>query len=228
MKNSIYTHFICTALMMLFIFGCSIYTDISVSVDNSADFSKYQTFAWMPDNADTANSPYNNKVIRNNIRNYFGRSFSERGYMVDLENPDVLLQLVVANKKQEKEVLYHAYPSPYYYCPYYYCSEYFSPYSYNYYYRYYGDYCYPFGYCQEKIEYVEGSITLNVIDRKQNELAWSCTAKGDIYDPAYINKNIHPVVRSIMRKYPVKPVAVDMKIKKKATSSEEKPISKIF
>ena len=224
MKNHIYT-FACAILSVLILFGCSFYTDISVTTDSAIDFSKYQTFAWIPDDADTANSPYNNEIIRNNIRNYFGRSFSERGYRVDLDKPDILLQLVVGNKKQEKEIIYQVYPRPYYYCSYYYCSDYYTPYSFDYYYRYHGDYCYPFGYCKEKIEYVEGSITLNVIDQKQNKLVWSGTAKGNIYDPAYINENIHPAVKAIMRKYPVKPMNESIKRNKKDSNSQEKPIA---
>ena len=62
------------------------------------------------------------------------------------------------------------------------------------------------GYCKETIRYVEGSITLNVIDRKSNKLVWAGTAKGDIYDAAYINRNIHPAVEAIMKKFPVKAI----------------------
>jgi hypothetical protein len=224
MKNNIFTRFI-GIITVIFFSGCSLYTEISVTVDTNSDFSKYRTFAWISDDMDTTNSPYNNEIIRNNIRNYFGHSFSERGYRIDLDTPDVLLQLVIVSNKKEKEVIYPTYPRNYYYCPYYYCSDYYSPYSFDYYYRYQGEYCYPFGYCKDKVEYVEGSITLNVIDRKQNKLVWSGTAKGDIYDPAYIHQNIHPAVRSIMRKYPVKTVSEDLKKKKKNSDSEEKPIT---
>lgn len=226
MKNNISSHFAFTTIAILFFCGCSLYTDISVTVDEKADISKYRTFAWISDDMDTANSPYNNEIIRNNIRNYFGHSFSERGYRIDLDTPDVLLQLVIVNKKKEKEVIYPPNPLIYYYCPYYYCSDFYSPYNFDYYYRYQGEYCSPYGYCKEKIGYIEGSITLNVIDRKQNKLVWSGTAKGDIYDPAYINQNIHPAVRSIMRKYPVKPMAEDFKMKNKNQVPEEKPITK--
>lgn len=184
--------------------GCGIYTEITVSSDVVTDFSKYKTFAWLPDDIDTATSPYNNEIIRNNLKNYFGRSFSERGYSVNLDTPDVLLQIVIENKK--KETFYPVYPRTNYYCSYYYCSSYYSPYPYDYYYHdYYHFYCDNMG-CKKKITYVEGSITLNVIDRKQHKLVWSGTAKGDIYDHGYINKDIHPAVLRIMKKFPVKPI----------------------
>lgn len=192
--------------------GCGIYTEISVTADGGADLSKYKTFAWLPDKTDTANTPYNNEIIRNNLKNYFGQEMTARGYTVNLDTPDVLLQVTIMNKKLEKEIHYRAYPYPFYYCNYYYCSVYYSPYPYEYYYRGHGTYCYGMGYCKETIEYIEGSITLNVIDRKANKLVWAGTAKGDIYDPAYIKRNIHPAVEAIMKKFPVR--VIENKIKK--------------
>jgi hypothetical protein len=192
--------------------SCGIYTQISVTEDSNARFSDYKTFAWLQDQLDTSNSPYNNDIIRNNIRNYIGQSFAERGFTVNLDTPDVLLQVVISNQKMERKYYYPSYPKSYYYCPYYYCSEYYFPYTFEYYYRYPGKYCYSMGYCEETIKYVEGSITLNVIDRKQSKLIWAGTAKGDIYDSAYIKRSIHPAVEAIMRKFPVKQIEYKKKV----------------
>ena len=197
--------------------GCGIYSEISVNSDSTVNISKYKSFAWLPDKTDTTNSPYNNKIIRNNLKNYFGQEMAARGYVVNLDTPDVLLQVVIVNKKREKETVYPVHPWPFYYCSYYYCSSYYSPYPYEYYYHHYPDYCFSMGYCSETIQYVEGSITLNVIDRKAGKLAWSGTAKGDIYDPDYIKRNIHPAVEAIMKKFPVKPV----QYKKKNSSADD-------
>jgi hypothetical protein len=208
---------LCYAGIALAFFSCGIYTEISVTSDSHTDFSHYKTFAWLPDKADTVNSPYNNEIIRNNLKNYFGQELAARGYTVNLDTPDVLVQVTITNKKTEKEVIHPPYPRPFYYCSYYYCSVYYSPYPYDYYYRHYNNYCYGMGYCKESIQYVEGSITLNVIDRKANKLIWAGTAKGDIYDPAYINRNIHPAVEAIMKKFPVKPIGS----KKKNSSHDD-------
>ena len=186
--------------------SCGIYTSVSVNVDRQADFSTYTTFAWLNDHVDTANTPYNNEVIRNNIRNYIGQEFAERGYMVDLENPDLLLQVAISNQKRERKYAYPAYPSPFYFRPYFYLSDYYYPYHWDFYYRYSETYCFSMGACEETIGYMEGSITLNVIDRKAGKLIWTGTAKGDIYDPGVINKNIHPAVKSIMKQFPVNKV----------------------
>lgn len=188
----------------------STYNTVYTDYDRSVDFKPYKTFAWLPDKADSVNSPYNNEIIRNNIRNYLGQCLSDRAYAFDGNDPDLLLQLVIVNKRKEK-VETVAYPSLYYYRPYYFGSLYYIPYHYNYYYRYapvYSPYSYGAAYSNtEKKEYVNGAITLNIIDRKTNKLIWTGTAEGDIYDPSMISKDLHPAVHNILSQYPVKPLA---------------------
>ena len=188
----------------------STYNTVYTDYDRSVDFKPYKTFAWLPDKADTVSSPYNNEIVRNNIRNYLGQCLSDRAYVFDGENPELLLQLVITNTKKDR-VQTSTYPGLYYYRPYYFGSLYYIPYHNNYYYRYYPTYAtYSYGpeYSNtQKIEYVNGAITLNIIDRKANKLVWTGTAEGDIYDPSMISKDLHPAVHSILSQYPVKPLA---------------------
>ncbi|QEM07116.1 DUF4136 domain-containing protein [Mucilaginibacter rubeus] len=210
MKKSMW---VSTGIMIIMLAGCSsIYNVVSSDYDRSADFTKYKTFAWLPDKADTANTSYNNEIIRNNIRNYFGQCISDRGYSFDAENPDVLMQLIITNAKKERVI--NAYPSSYYYSPYYYGSYYYSPYRLGYYYNYYSTFrytypgpAYPVAYsATQKQEYVNGAITLAFIDRKTGKLIWRGTAEGDIYDPSFISQDLHPAVHRILAEYPVKPL----------------------
>lgn len=201
---------ITTCVLIVILIGCSTtYNTVSSDYDRSVDFAQYKTFAWLPDKADTTTTRYNNEIIRNNIRNYFGQCMSDRGYSSDLENPDLLMQVVITNAKKERTIT--SYPSSYYYSPYYYGSHYYSPYRFGYYYNYYPSYSYGYsrfpGYSTtQKQEYVNGSITLNLIDRKANKLVWSGTAEGDIYDPSHISHDLHPAIHSILNEYPVKPL----------------------
>jgi hypothetical protein len=189
-------------LIVLGLAGCDVYNNVYATSDEDTDFSKYKTYAWLPDRSDSINLPYNNEIIRNNIRNYFGKCFAERGYTLNVDSPDVLLRLSVENKKREQTNVY--YSTPYYYRPYYYGSIYYSPYPTSYYYR--STFPYPSDAYYTKTEYIEGSITLNVLDRRQGKLVWTGTATGDIYDPSYINESIHPAVKDIMDQYPVQPL----------------------
>jgi hypothetical protein len=134
---------------------------------------------------------------------------SDRGYTFDGESPDILMQLAITNAKKERVIT--SYPSSYYYRPYYFGSFYYTPYPYGYYYRHYPSYGYGYsgfpGYSTtQKQEYINGSITLNFIDRKNNKLVWTGTAEGDIYDASHISHDLHPAVHSILNEYPVKPL----------------------
>ena len=199
-----------SGILIGMLISCSpVYNAVSTDYDRAVDFTKYKTFAWLPDKADTMNTPYNNEIIRNNIRNYFGQCMSDRSFTFDGENPDFLMQLVITNTKKERVI--SSYPSSYYYSPYYYGSHYYSPYSYGYYYSNYPSYGYGYSTYQgysttQKQQYINGSITLNLIDRKANKLVWSGTAEGDIYDPSQISSDLHPAVHNILEQYPVKPL----------------------
>ena len=208
--------------LMLITSSCSTYTNVYSDYDKSADFTKYKTFAWLPDKADTANTPYNNEIIRNNIRNYYGQCMSDRGFSFNADTPDILMELVVTNTKKERVIT--TTPSSFYYRPYYFGSSYYNPYPSNYYYRNYSTYggynygghnygSYLGGYntgggyaSSQKVAYVDGAITLNFIDKKTNKLVWTGTAEGDIYDPSVISRDLHPAVHSIVEQYPVKPL----------------------
>ncbi len=200
--------YLLTVAVMILISSCSTtYKTVYADYDKTVDFTKYKTFAWLKDVADTTNSPYNNEIIRNNIRNYYGLCLSDRGYRFDPDSPDILIQLVITNAKKQK-VMYDYTPSSYY-RPYYYGSHYYTPYSYNYY--FYDNAYYNFSYTsgdrvsKQIIDYVNGAITLNFIDRKNKTVVWSGTAQGDIYDPSVIKKDLHPAIHRIIEQYPVKP-----------------------
>ena len=201
MKKKIFFPFIAIILLT----GCSVYNNISSDYDRSVDFTKYKTFAWLPDK-DSTNTPTNNQIIRNNTINYFSHCMGAREMKANVDTPDVLLQLVVNSVKKETTVTSPVYNS---YSNYYYSNPYYYPYPSSYYYRsqsFSNYYNYNHGYITQKIEYTQSTITLNVIDRKENKLIWKGTAEGDLYDPSYIEDNLHPAVYDILNNYPVKPI----------------------
>lgn len=206
-------------LLLLFgIIACSTYTSFHSSYDHSIDFSKYKTFAWLPDSGMVArkdsfrNTAYDNDVIRNNVKNYISHDLSKRALRMEVDSPDVLMQLVLLNEKRERYVAdyYPYYRSPYY--PYYFYNPFYHPFYYPYYdhYTYYGWGCYDF-YCDYtpsvyKETFVRGTVTVNMFDRKQKKLVWTASAEGNIYDPTYIEQDIHPAIQKIMKRFPIKEV----------------------
>lgn len=184
--------------------SCSMYKITATFKSNEIDFTNYASFAWLPDQFDSLNLPYNNEIVRSNIKNYFSESFKNRGYVLNTNEPDLLLKLNFTNKKTETLITYSIYPESYYNCRYYFGSSYYFPYSFDYYYSNSAFFCYPTNFYTQIVETIESGVVLNVIDRAKNQLIWSSTAIGNIYHPIFLNKNIHPAVEAIMRKFPIK------------------------
>lgn len=195
-------------IAMVALTGCETYVDVYSDYDNSVNFTRYTTYAWLADR-DSTHTIYNNQVVRNNARNFVNNELASRNFRIETSKPDVFLDLVVKNGHKETVTYYYqpavVYPYPYY--PYYPYSPnpYYSPSypSYSYYYSY----PYSYGYSTASVaEYdVDGSITLNMIDRRDNKLVWTATAKGYLYDPDYNEDNLSVAVEKIMDTYPVSP-----------------------
>ncbi|MBN8836188.1 MAG: DUF4136 domain-containing protein [Sphingobacteriia bacterium] len=202
-----YTVIFITTAVILLASGCSsrLYRDIQSSYDKSADFTRYKTFAWIP-GKDSADDKTVFGVMRNNTINYFTHCMGERGYIANVDNPDLLLELVIKSETKEKKD--PSLPAPYstttvttYGNPFLHPLS--NPFKYNkpFTYKY-------FNYTQAdqlpKETYLKNSIRLNIIDRMTQKVVWTGIAAADLYDSAYLNMNLHPVVYDILEQYPVK------------------------
>ena len=201
--------------MIATIVGCGGYRNIHTNSDKTVDFQQYQTFAWAPDSLDQPSDAgvagYDKDIVRNNAKNYITHLLSQRGFLIDTDSPDLVLELVLLNEKQERIVTYHQYPGYYYYNPYYFPFYYPHPRFYTWYGRSWHGFAYaPFWHDQitttQTKTFIKGTITINVYDRKLRKLVWTGSAEGDIYDPAYIQHAVHPAIERIMNRFPVKPV----------------------
>lgn len=210
------------ALPILFTMGCDLYSVVSSDRDNTTDFTKYKTYAWLPDK-DNSNNTLNNQIMRNNIKNYFTHELVDNyGFTANKDAPDVLMEfrVTVINKVKTEEhpvtstVPNYSYGYPYQTNPYsqnpysqypYYTPQP-NPYNYN---GYNNGYRYQTTYVKEKHNYTESGITINMIDRSRNELVWTGTALANIYDESteYVKGQMHPAVDKLMKYFPIKPVA---------------------
>ncbi len=193
--------------ILLLVIRCGTYTNVYSNYDKSIDFSQYKTFAWAPDSGVVVPKDfeaYDNDIVRNNAKNYITHSMSHRGFLVNTDSPDLVLNLVLLNEKRERIVTYHTYP----YSGYYFYNPYYFPYYYPRY-RYYTWFGWGPPYFEDQSTtvtktYVKGTITINMYDRKLKKLIWTGSAEGDIYDPKYIQYDVHPAIDRIMKKFPIK------------------------
>lgn len=188
--------------------SCSqkVYKNIQSNYDKSADFKQYKSFAWLPEK-DTVQKVSRFSQIRNSTRNYFTHCMNERGYKANVDSPDVLLELIVKSETLEKldpsvlppysTTTVTKYGNPFLH-PLSNPLKYNKPFTYKY-------FNYPKENTAPREIYIKNSIMLNVIDRMQQKVVWSGTAIADLYDSAYLQMNLHPVVYDLLNNYPVKP-----------------------
>ncbi|MFD0795401.1 DUF4136 domain-containing protein [Mucilaginibacter litoreus] len=181
--------------------------------DKTVDFSKYKTFSWIaPLDKDSISAA--DQIIYNNTINYFAHDLAARGMTVDNDNPDLLFQLKVSEKREQRtETARQTFPL--YNNNYYFRYHAFSPYNryYNlyprsyYYNRGFNFNDYRYGYNTQTGDYTKSSLTLNVMDLKQRKFIYTATVEADLYDPATWKRELHPAVHTLLDNYPVKATA---------------------
>lgn len=190
--------------------GCGTYKNVYYNYDKSIDFTQYSSFAWAPDSSNLEDkikdhTAYDNDIVRNNAKNYITHSMTQRGYVVDIDSPDLILDLVLFNEEKERIITYYSYPFSRYY--------YYNPFYFPYYYPYYRLYTWRGGWYPPVWDhsaryseiYLKGSVTINMYDRKQKKLVWTGSAEGNIYDPDYLQYDVHPAIDQILKNFPLKP-----------------------
>ena len=214
-----------TSITLLVITSCSQnrYSVISSDYDRGVNFSKYRTYAWLPDKDNLTNLE-SNAIVRNNIKNFFSHELNENyAFSPDTATPDVLLEIkvTVVDKKKFEEHAVFSQPSAIQYNTYLYTGD---PYSRNRYSS--GPYYSPFPnpyiysgsntayfntrvtqYVQESHDFKESTLTLNMIDTKLNRLVWAVSVQADVYDGSTydLSKEIHPAVHGMLKRSPLKP-----------------------
>ena len=173
MKNTLSLSIV--LLLSLFLYSCG----PTVETVNTSDkkLSQYKSFAYLPNsNFDNLDMGYDDKTVGESVINQVNMNLKKAGYELDRENPDLL---VLINTKtstgvtKDADPIYATYPynvsSP--------VSPYYDPYYYNYYFGY-GDVV---GYDVNYDRYKDGTLIVDLVDRKTKEVIWSGAATDEIY-----------------------------------------------
>jgi hypothetical protein len=168
--------------------GCAV-TDM----DQSANFSQYQTYAWGESKVDVSNPIYDSDLINKKIRATVENEFAKRGIRKNDADPDFVVSYHTYT--EEKERVSGGYP--YYGSPFYPFG--FYPFAFRW------GYLYPWTSPQIKTEYTEGTLIIDIKDHQTEELVWRGSVSGSVDDVAGIRKQIEKGIKAIMKKYPVTP-----------------------
>ena len=186
--------------LTIMISGCSS-LKVTSDMDKSVDFSQISTFeyyGWADDSDEILN-----RFDKERIEQAFGAEFNKRNMKLVESDADVTVALyIVTEQKTNKSSTTTGMGGGY---------GRYSGYGYG------GHYGYGPGWgwggsgmsttTYSEYEYEVGTLIVSVFDTKKEELIWTSIGKGTINeDPDKREKSIPKAVKSIMEKYPIKPI----------------------
>lgn len=177
--------------VVLFVTSCT--STAHIEKDQSADFSKYKTYAW----AEKPESKEAKKALRNgltetNIRNSVNKQLQKVGWREVSKNPDVIVNyelLVERNEREQKDAVYS------------------QPFTRSYYNRYTGrinTFYYPSqfsGYDTYTTTVKEGTVTITMIDNNTDKAVWQGWTTSEIDSRKMTGKEIDQSVKTIFKKF---------------------------
>ena len=164
-----------------------------IEKDKSADFSKYQTFAWVekPEEKETPKAR-RNELTEANIRNSVNEQLQKVGWKEVSTNPDIMVNyelLVERNQKEQKDAVYS------------------QSYTRSYYNRYTGKvntFYYPsqfVGYDTYSTTVKEGTVTITMIDNRTDKTVWQGWTTSELNSSKITGKEIDQSVKTIFKKF---------------------------
>lgn len=167
--------------------ACATGPDVRVDYDHSADFSRYRTFGWVsPLGTDRAGYT---TLVTDRLKSAVEREMTARGYTYSPNAPDLLVNFHGRFRERLQVSGGPAFAAPMTY----------------YGYRGYGVWPgYTFGSGPFVDQYTEGTINIDMVDRRRDMLVWDGVAMAPITDRdlVYPQERIDTFVGAIFSRYP--------------------------
>jgi hypothetical protein len=174
----------------------------AVNVEQRADvnFAKYRTFDFANTEVKTSgdqNPLLNSPIAQDRIKQAIAGELAKRGLREVEASPDIIVTTHTFVEKAERTV-YDTYPGANYAYPY--AVGYrgrFLPINYGYWYT-------PSYYSQPRTEqYREGTLIIDFIDARTNNLVWRGSMADPVDDPARLGTEFSKSAKDILDKFPV-------------------------
>jgi hypothetical protein len=180
-------------LLLPIILAVSCATPAYVEKDETADFSRYKTYAWI----DTDKKEDKNRhadLMKKNVHEAVNAQLQKQGWREDRNKPDVLISYDLLVEKTTREQSNPVYSRP------------FRRIYYNPFYHRYGIIYYPsmfMGYDYDTETVREGTLTVTMVDAKTDKTIWQGWTTDDVNSRNVTKKEIRSSVNSIFRKFDV-------------------------
>ncbi|MCC8426617.1 DUF4136 domain-containing protein [Mucilaginibacter sp. UR6-11] len=167
----------------------------------TATFQKYRTFAWLPAVDTTGNY---SDIADEKIKDEVSAQLERRNLKLEVARPDLLVRYAIQVNDKVRvynrpvyvygpRAIYHGVPR--------------NRYGRYFYFRYPADFIVYVGDEIERVPYREGTLVIDLIERKSRRVIWRGYGVGDIDDPERALTDIPRVVEGIMAKLPLIPTA---------------------
>jgi hypothetical protein len=191
--------FLATAGFILLFSGCVLYQNVSTEQPLNVNFSDYHSYGWLItiDNCDKIPDVLPvNEIVEGSVE----EELNGRGFAFDSEWPDLLLRVSVCHKRMEE------YPG------------YLYPWSFPFLSRGLpGDQdlrasqvLFPPSAIETPMDFLKSTITLSVYDHKNSRLIWRASTEQDLYYVSDAVSVTRKTVKTLMEKFPVKPLPEKM------------------
>lgn len=174
------------AVVATLLLGSCAVTDVA----QEADFSKYKTFGFGKAEIRVNNPAYKSGLINSKIKKGVKDEFAKHGLVYAKKNPDLLVSYQTYAETKE-EMTAGAFNPMYFrgglWGPYYAPYGFFGPYGYG---------------MNQRYQYTEGMLIIDITDASTKEQVWRGMVKGNVTDVKTLQKSISKGVKAIMKKYP--------------------------
>ena len=164
-----------------------------VEKDETVNFSKYRSFAWI-DAKEEGETKKANTLLEKNVKSAVSAELQKQGWQESKNKPDVLLNYDVLVERAVKENTNPVYSRPF-------TRTFYNPYSGRWTQLYYPSQF--MGYDRQALEVREGTVTITMIDAKTDKTVWQGWTTDQVNSRNLTAKEVQSSVKTIFRKFDV-------------------------
>lgn len=191
-----FRHFLSLSIMAGFLFA-SCGPKVDTNKKTAQSLSSFDSYAFLPNQDTIQTSQYNNEQVNEIVIAEIRENMEELNYRLDRNQPDLLVYYHLMLDEEMAVNANPVYTNYSYYRPGFYVGPYYRNYAYNNYFtvpRIAGSGI-------QEMPYKEGTIVIDLINRRTNEIVWRGSAE-DLVAPGNITDEVRTYVNAIFERFP--------------------------
>jgi uncharacterized protein YcfL len=199
MKTKKWNLFGSIAVAALLVVGCS--APVHIEKDDTVDFSKYKTFAWVDKNGlEKKDRDKSNELMEQKFKDAVTTALDKQGWRMDNRRPDVLINYDVLVERSSRRQSDAVYSQPF-------VRTFYNPFARRFYNVYYPSQF--MGYDDYAVPVREGTVTISMTDAKTDKVVWQGWTTDEVNSRNLTSKEINSAVKSIFKRFDVAKIKVE-------------------